>query len=342
MAILFIDANILLRFFDSSASEYRKLLDVLSKDPVRRDLFITEQVANEVRRNKLGVATRGMAEHSKKLLRPNSVTLPTHVDEEGTLKEWNDKYKALLQNHKELVKEFDTVANGLLSRISRSEDQASIILEAVFEDAKEASPEQKERAKLRKEFGNPPGKSKSDPIGDELSWEQILDEYERTKAQPLLIISDDGDFFSDFKGTTYVDSFLWSELRKQGGSAPQVSVFRKLSDGLRQYRETQGSEVPLPDDAALKRIEREEDSFSPLSSGFLHDMGTSVSEPRLTFQPTLSQIPISFQWTHPACEKCGFPFPAEEQRRCEGCHETFCPKCRNLVAVVAGDRCRDC
>src|SRR5258708_14785060 len=47
------------------------------------------------------------------------------------------------------------------------------------------------RARLRKELGQPPGK-KNDPLGDQISWEQLLNRA--SGVDSVWIVSRDGDY----------------------------------------------------------------------------------------------------------------------------------------------------
>jgi hypothetical protein len=59
---------------------------------------------------------------------------------------------------------------GIMEKISQSNDEVSTVLTPLFVPHRE---EELQRAKQRKECGQPPGK-KAGPIGDQLTWEQIL------------------------------------------------------------------------------------------------------------------------------------------------------------------------
>jgi hypothetical protein len=56
-------------------------------------------------------------------------------------------------------------------QVSRSEDEVSKALAPIFGKAVSHSPEDVERARLRRELRNPPGKI-SNALGDQLTWER--------------------------------------------------------------------------------------------------------------------------------------------------------------------------
>lgn len=73
----------------------------------------------------------------------------------------------------ETKEEFKKLTHDLLEQVSQSKDEVSKVLAGLFSQAVAPNEGELQRARARKERGNPPGK-KSDPLGDELSWEQGL------------------------------------------------------------------------------------------------------------------------------------------------------------------------
>jgi hypothetical protein len=69
---------------------------------------------------------------------------------------------------------------GIMEKISQSNDEVSTVLTPLFVKAVPHREEELQRAKQRKECGQPPGK-KAGPIGDQLTWEQILARFVRRK-----------------------------------------------------------------------------------------------------------------------------------------------------------------
>lgn len=67
-----------------------------------------------------------------------------------------------------------------MKQISCSEDEVSKALIPIFDKAVAHSPKELQKARNRKEIGNPPGK-KGDPLGDQLTWEQILTHFKGKK-----------------------------------------------------------------------------------------------------------------------------------------------------------------
>ena len=101
------------------------------------------------------------------------------------------KKNELRQNIKNSAAELTTLAADVLSEISRSEDDVSERLSRLFDKANSPQPDQMERARARKERGNPPG-NQDDPLGDQITWEQLLT-YSKGIKQ-LWIITDNRDY----------------------------------------------------------------------------------------------------------------------------------------------------
>jgi hypothetical protein len=117
----------------------------------------------------------------------------------------------------------------LLQSITNSTDAVSKALEPIFQNAQTPSPEQLERARYRKEVGNPPGKQ-ADPLGDQISWEQLLDTY---KGEELIIVTNDGDYFCSYDGRKHLNPLLVTNLREKCPKhEPKVNILNNLRDAI--------------------------------------------------------------------------------------------------------------
>jgi len=189
--IIFIDANVYLRFYDSSSNKFRSLLQTLVE--LKENIFITEQIYSEVQRNKLSVALKSFSANYKSL-GIMKTSLPEHLDNnvDKRLKQWNDSRNNILIEERKLKKEYSEIVSSTLQSIMVSEDHVSKVLFNIFTSAKSASPDEIVAARLRKELGNPPGKS-NDPLGDQLTWEQFLTKYSN---QEIWLITADRDYLT--------------------------------------------------------------------------------------------------------------------------------------------------
>src|SRR5205823_3052042 len=114
---------------------------------------------HEVQRNKLQLAQELFAMQCGRLALPN-VNVPDHLFgmDGGTTKTLRKKSEAIQKAVKELHQELQEAVGNALNQISRSEDDVSKVLTRLFKKAVTPTPEEMERARGRKEKGNPPGK----------------------------------------------------------------------------------------------------------------------------------------------------------------------------------------
>src|SRR5262249_23086757 len=94
---------------------------------------------------------------------------------------------------KESRDKFRRLAVDALNLISRSEDEVSIRLSVLFNNAILPNAAEMQRARERKERGNPPGKP-NQPLGDQIVWEQLLTHCKTNNCKRLWIVSKDSDY----------------------------------------------------------------------------------------------------------------------------------------------------
>lgn len=229
--ILFIDANVYIRFYDSANNKFTTLLETIVE--LNNYVFITKQIRDEVYRNKLTAAINSF-DSNYKSLGLSKTTLPEHLDENGyrKLSAWNKKRNKVIREENELKNEYCNIVSNTLQLIMNSKDVVSIKLEKIFALAKSPTLADLEAARLRKETGNPPGKAK-DPLGDQLSWEQFLQHY---NGNEIWIITNDGDYLSQYNGKHYLNPFLYNELMRRGNNKPpKINLFDSLSKGIEDF-----------------------------------------------------------------------------------------------------------
>jgi hypothetical protein len=163
-------------------------------------------------------------------------------------------------------KELVSLGYGILDQISRSEDVVSKTLTPIFAKAVPHTNDELERAKERKRRGVSPGK-KGDPLGDELTWEQILTHI-KGKSK-LWIITRDGDFataWNDDSAKASLNALLRQELLDLHQAKIQVFCFRHITDGLEHFATTMNvstEELFTPEEK--DRTNREQDALPPLN-----------------------------------------------------------------------------
>lgn len=249
--MLFIDANIYLEFFKSSQDKLKKLLPVL--ETLKDDIFISQQIADEVTRNKIKVCSDSLRDYVNCYKSP-SVRLPEHLEEgdEKFVGEWNKTSSKLSTDYKASKDALNGLAEKLLNKIMKSQDAASISLAKIFETAAQPTNDNKLKARNRKEIGNPPGKA-ADPVGDELSWEQLLEAY--NGESPLWIISADNDYSSCINNQRFLNAFLFNEIAQKIGKEPTIYVFDSLAEGIRHFSDNNPKAIAnLPSKEELVEI----------------------------------------------------------------------------------------
>jgi Domain of unknown function(DUF2779) len=229
--IVYIDANIYLRFFDTSDKELKKHLESIVT--ISDFIFITEQIKNEVSRRKLGAAQKSFDSNERKL-GIDKTTLPEHLDlkDEKIVEKWNVDRKKIIDKERELQKEYLNIIKNKLDQISKSTDNVSIELSKIFDKSKAPTSKQVERARVRREIGNPPGKQ-GNSLGDQISWEQFLDEY---NGEDFWLITNDDDYTVKYNNSVFLNPFLYQELlNKASNRIPFVFLFRDLKEGIKEF-----------------------------------------------------------------------------------------------------------
>ena len=263
-ALLFIDTNQYLDLYRMCTGKSQ--LPALKEQ--QDHIFMTEQVVEEVQRNKVRVAAEFLEREFKKLKAPNLV-VPTHLFS-ATDDRVQRIHEALKKDHVQINivnQQLKELAYDLLDQITRSEDEVSKALEELLTKATPPTEDELQRARMRKERGNAPGK-KNGPLGDQLNWEQILSRCQsKTK---LWIITGDGDYATEYKGKMFLNAELYQDLAKLFGSAPEVFCFNNIPDGIKHFAEitkVRAEKLPTPEET--EQIKKEQESLPPL--GWLSD-----------------------------------------------------------------------
>jgi hypothetical protein len=252
---LFIDANQYLTSLYSSI-EGKKLLASLEEQ--KDHIFISEQITYEVMRRKLGCAQLLFDRILKNIIHSS---IPDHLldiaDSEVA------RFRTMFGQVKEAKSELTTLAVNALAKISKSEDDVSMCLGRLFEKKVTPTDDEFRRARDRREIGNPPGKS-TDPLGDQVTWEQLLTHCKAKNIQRLWIISSDTDYITMFGGSSFLNPFLHRELVNVRGSNIEVHCFDKLGDGIKDFATKAGVKADkLVSDAELEKINKEIEALPP-------------------------------------------------------------------------------
>ena len=118
--------------------------------------------------------------------------------------------------------------------IAQEADYVSLTLQSLLHDPIPATDTQLQKARMRKEHGDPPGKNR-DPLGDQLTWEQLLDAAQGKNA--VWIVSTDHDYCYVHNDKAFLHPTLYAELKAVPG-VTDMHFFNKLGDFFDNLRGT--------------------------------------------------------------------------------------------------------
>ena len=183
MIHVFIDPSVLLRFYsysDDALSEVEKITALVKSNAIK--LYVTEQIVDERARNR----DKQISESMKQL---NQLTGPVQMPRFAEHHDAAKKYLAAMETARSARKE---LAAAVETEIAAGELRADKVIQDLFEAAT-ALPRTEEiieRARLRRELGNPPGKR--DSLGDQINWETLLEQV--PVGVDLHLVVRDGDY----------------------------------------------------------------------------------------------------------------------------------------------------
>ena len=308
--LLFIDANQYLGFF--GLNQGRKLLAPLEGQV--KHIFLTQQIVDEVDRNKVKCAGDFFFSRANKICAPSG-SIPDHLlgmsdkDLAGLRKKFGDTHKALKQLHDEILKLY---ANSL-RKISKSQDELSKRLEPLFETAVAPTDDELKRARERKERGNPPGKH-NNPLGDQITWEQLLTACKTRGCERLWVVSNDDDYTYKTSNEVFVNAFLHKDLRRVCGDTFEVYCFRDLLDALQHFDKNSGLKVEkMPSKKDSTKIREELDALSKMqptagTAPYFAGSVLALNVPPFAANATLQPLPSQFGYFGPG----GAPPTAQE------------------------------
>jgi hypothetical protein len=253
---IFIDANQYLTLY--RVIKGKKLLEALIEQ--RDHIFVTQQIVDEVQRNKLSVAEAFFEDHFKSPTLGKELStfnIPDHLfdlsaDTEANLHKIVDP---IAKNSQQIKNALKKAASETLERISRSQDKISMQLSPLFKRGVRCNQEELDKARARRERGNPPGKQK-DPLGDQISWEQVLNRYKT--APRMWLITHDSDFCLEREGKSILNPFLYAELETISSGPPLVHCFSGIDNGIRDFTQTHGVVAKnLPTERESRAIQAE-------------------------------------------------------------------------------------
>jgi hypothetical protein len=269
-AVLFLDANQYLDLYRMPRG--KQLLAAL--DEQKDYIFVTPQIVDEVNRNKVKVAASFLADVLKKM-ELSAMPVPDHMlgTADGRLQSLGKRMQEVRQEITKAREEFGELMQDLLDQVSQSKDEVSKALTVIFSKAVAPDENELKRANERKLRGNPPGKN-TDPLGDQLSWEQILT---KCKDEPKLwILTSDSDYATKHEERIFLNALLYQDLALMYQNEPEVFCFDTIAEGLKHFSattEVKAKELLTPEET--EQIKKEQESLPPL--GWLVDSSGALS-----------------------------------------------------------------
>jgi len=218
---LFIDTNVFLSFFHLSnddLEEIHKLAVLIDKGDVT--LWLTEQVKDEFKRNRESKISDAVKKLKEQKSKPQFPQICKDYEEYPQIRE--------------LQEDFDKKISSLIEKVN--DDVAARTLKAdqkideLFQKARiiETTQELVNKARLRMDVRNPPGKDGS--LGDAINWEGLLESL--AGNEKLYLVADDKDYYSVLDKSKPKDflSDEWQETKNE-----EVQFYRRLSQFFNEH-----------------------------------------------------------------------------------------------------------
>lgn len=237
MKNVLIDSNIYIHFYYARLGKYQELIEYILS--IKESIFITEQITNEIDRNKLKQFIRTFDGYIKDC-NIKKINIPKqHFLDYGEISEWNASYEKLYKKSNELAEQLKTIKLSLINEITNSTDMISQKLDDVFDNYYIPNNAIYEQAAKRKQTGNPPGKP-DDTLGDQLTQEQFLSycRDKRDDISEIFIVSADYDYFVKIsKGQIILNPKLQKDLNTIFERSINVHCFDNLPDFIRFHKD---------------------------------------------------------------------------------------------------------
>lgn len=213
---LFIDTNIYLKFYHFSnddLEELRKLTVLIDESKI--ELLLPIQVINEFRRNREVKIADALTKINEEKLTNN---FPIFCKEYAEFQEMKNAISTYQTNKTKLIDKLkDSTENYNL--------KADLVINELFSKATRIDFDDKiiQKAKLRYNLGNPPGKNNS--YGDAINWENLL--IEVNYNEDLYFLSDDKDYYSQIDNNKF-NKYLeleWKEIKNS-----KIYFYRSISN----------------------------------------------------------------------------------------------------------------
>ncbi len=235
---LFIDTNIFLSFYHFTNDDLEKLSNLtFLLENEEAILFLPKQVIDEFyrnRENKISVSLKHIKNQELNLQFPQ---ICKDYPEYEFLLQLQESYK---KNHTELIKK---ISND----IKNFNLEADKVIKKLFDSALkiEIKNDIIDKARVRMDIGNPPGKNKS--LGDAINWETLLVEV----SKDLHFISGDKDYCSLLDNTQF-NNFLMREWREKKNST--IYFYKKITDFFKKLFPNIKLDSEFKKDSLIKKL----------------------------------------------------------------------------------------
>jgi hypothetical protein len=265
-ALFFIDAN---KYLDL----YRTMTGRLSLAGIREQadhMFVPQKVVDEVKRNTIKETANFLTNHFDELPIAN-----TNVPDQlfGATEEQSKSIQRQVDDIRRAIKkvntELRTLKMDIMKKVGQSTDEVSTVLAPIFTKAVRHSDAELQKAEARKERGDPPGK-KTNPVGDQLNWGQILCRFVgKTKLWIVTRDSDYGCMYGEKRAEKgYLNRLLYDELQKVSPGA-EAFLFENVVDAIEHFAAITGVKADeLPTPQQREEIKKEEEM--PPQRDFTH------------------------------------------------------------------------
>ena len=215
---LYLDSNIwlnLYHFSNDNLEEFEKL------KYAEVNIYLPKQTKDEVNRNRNNKINDAIKKFDVKKFK--SPQIP------NIFKEYKDEYKAFNDKIEKIERIITDWHNKVDNDIKNRELAADQVIDELFESAIFIeSDNYYEEAVKRMNIGNPPGKNNS--YGDALNWLSLL--YETEENKEFIFITEDMDYYNDFKNNVPND-FLLDEWRREKNS--KITFYTNLKEFFSKY-----------------------------------------------------------------------------------------------------------
>lgn len=244
---VFIDTNIYLTFIEAKGEKLSSL-SVLRQNLKKRsiELIFPQVTYDEIIRN-VQLIKNKYNKYLTTMVLPE-LSIPTSVRETKITSELND----LRKKYKERI---DTLKGDYLVSVdSLLNDEINVL----YKNATVVHPKKNiiELASLRHSLGNPPGKGGNNPIGDELEWEILLNNF---TDQDLIVITNDGDWKDindeNEEGLNYFLNVEWKSKTDKN-----ITFYKSLGEFINE-------KIKPTKPISKEEIETEERISEPIGSG---------------------------------------------------------------------------